>query len=50
MSNSNLHGDEFDMITSNANVAIERARVLPEYVLQDQDDINYVLLYRMMYN
>ena len=30
--------DEFDMITSDADVAIERAKVLPEYVLQKQDD------------
>ena len=33
-------GDEFDRITSDGDVAIERARVLPEYVLQDQDDYN----------
>lgn len=31
--------DEFDMLRSDLDVAIERAVVLPEYVLQEQDDI-----------
>ena len=31
--------DEFDMLRSDLDVAIERAVALPEYVLQEQDDI-----------
>ena len=40
--------DEFDMITSDADVAIERAKVLPENVLQDQDDIAKATAFRFV--
>ena len=36
------------MITSNADVAIERGKVLPVYVLKDQDDIAKATAFRFV--
>jgi len=40
--------DEFDMITSDADIAIERGKVLSVYMLKDQDDIAKATAFRFV--
>lgn len=41
-------GDEFDMLRSDVDVAVERAMALPEYVLQEQEDIVKATAFRFV--
>ncbi|KAI0211114.1 hypothetical protein LSAT2_004069, partial [Lamellibrachia satsuma] len=41
--------DEFNMLTTDMDAAIERAVALPEYVLPEQDDILKATAFRFVY-
>ena len=41
--------DQFNMLTTDMDTAIERAVALPEYVLPDQDDILKATAFRFLY-
>ena len=40
--------DEFDMLATDIDVAMERAAILPEYVLEEKDDIRKASLFRFV--